>query len=145
MLGSLARWLRLAGYDVWYDARAEDRELTRLSRLTGRVLLTRDRALASSRGIRVLYIQAQKVQEQLAQVLRAFPPQSESAIQPRCSRCNQPLVEVDKYEVEGLVPPFVWVNQQRFWRCPVCHNVYWRGSHWQHFSLCLREAARASV
>ena len=53
MLGSLARWLRLLGYDADYDNRRDDAELVRLARAENRVLLTRDQELAARRGYRL--------------------------------------------------------------------------------------------
>src|SRR5262245_58046319 len=46
MLGRLARWLRMAGYDTRYDPRVSDAELVRSAVEEGRTILTRDRALA---------------------------------------------------------------------------------------------------
>ncbi|MGI6210058.1 MAG: Mut7-C RNAse domain-containing protein, partial [Anaerolineae bacterium] len=71
MLGKLARWLRLAGYDTIYDAALDDRELARRARESGRILLTRDRELAGRRGVRAYLVQSEQVQEQLEEVLRA--------------------------------------------------------------------------
>ncbi|MEN6310956.1 MAG: DUF5615 family PIN-like protein, partial [Acidobacteriota bacterium] len=45
MLGRLAKWLRVLGFDVLYFSRAEDRELVAIARRDGRVLLTRDTGL----------------------------------------------------------------------------------------------------
>lgn len=49
MLGSLGRWLRLMGYDTAIAQREPDAQLVRRALAEGRVILTRDRALALSR------------------------------------------------------------------------------------------------
>ena len=41
MLGTLAKWLRILGYDTEYDACLNDNKLVRLARGEGRILLTR--------------------------------------------------------------------------------------------------------
>ena len=46
MLGTLAKWLRILGYDAFFDPALDDHQLVRLARAELRVLLTRDRALA---------------------------------------------------------------------------------------------------
>ncbi len=46
MLGSLARWLRLMGYDTAYPEPGPDRDLIDRARKEGRILLTRDKELA---------------------------------------------------------------------------------------------------
>lgn len=140
MLGRLARWLRLAGYDTWYDSKAPDDELARLARLTGRVLLTRDRELTRRRGLRSFLVEPDEVQEQLLTVVEAFPPPRGETACARCARCNALLAEVDKCEVEGLVPTYVWVNHERFRRCPGCGRVYWAGTHWGEIESVLAAA-----
>ncbi|MCK7525684.1 MAG: Mut7-C RNAse domain-containing protein [Ignavibacteriales bacterium] len=45
MLGRLAKWLRILGFDVLYFSKAEDPDLVAIARREGRVLLTRDTGL----------------------------------------------------------------------------------------------------
>ena len=45
MLGRLARWLRIAGFDTRHDPHVEDADLEALALEEGRAILTRDRAL----------------------------------------------------------------------------------------------------
>ena len=45
MLGRLAKWLRILGFDVLYFSKAEDPALVEIARRDGRVLLTRDTGL----------------------------------------------------------------------------------------------------
>ena len=130
MLGSLARWLRLLGYDADYDNRRDDAELVRLARAENRVLLTRDRELATRRGVQALFIVSQVLDEQLAQVTAAFPRAAESGLA-RCSVCNTILVPATPEELAGRLPAYVLHQYHDFRRCPGCDRVYWPGSHWQ--------------
>ena len=52
MLGSLARWLRILGYDTAYDNQIEDDEIIERCRQERRVALTRDRRLAQRSRLR---------------------------------------------------------------------------------------------
>ena len=45
MLGRLAHWLRLLGFDCAYERHAADEDLVRRGVEQGRIILTRDRAL----------------------------------------------------------------------------------------------------
>ncbi len=45
MLGRLARWLRLSGYDVIYTNEMEDGLILRISREEERIIPTRDKGL----------------------------------------------------------------------------------------------------
>ena len=139
MLGSLARWLRILGYDTDYANQRDDAELTRIARAESRVLLTRDRELAGRRGLKSLLIESQLLDEQLAQVTATFPPKA-GAHPGRCSVCNTVLVEATPEEVAHRVPRYVLKRHPPFRRCPGCDRIYWRGSHWRNMQSRLRKS-----
>ena len=140
MLGSLARWLRLMGYDTAYPEPGPDRDLIERARREGRILLTRDKELAA-RVPGAVQVRSDELEVQIREVggvlgLRLVDPLS------RCSLCNEVLIPVPPGEVKGLVPEAVRSRHQEFWRCPSCMRVYWQGSHWDkmverlnHFDL----------
>ncbi len=128
MLGRLARWLRLLGYDAAYENDANDLHLARRARAEGRVLLTRDRALAARRGLRTLLIASETLAEQVQQVQQALGPPPDAALS-RCSQCNVPLRLASREEVADLVPPYVLRTHEQFHLCPACGRVYWAGTH----------------
>jgi len=128
MLGSLARWLRLAGFDCEYSG-ADDRTLARRAEAEGRWLVTRDRGLAAV-GPRTLLVRAESLDDQLVEVLRRLelepPGDLESA---RCAACNGELATADRAEVVDRVPPYVAATATRFRVCRSCGRIYWPGSH----------------
>jgi uncharacterized protein with PIN domain len=144
MLGRLARWLRLLGYDTAYDNAATDAELARRARAEGSVLLTRDHELAARRGLRTLLIQSQEIEEQVRQVWEALGPPPDPALS-RCAVCNHALEPVALAEIADRVPPYVLRTQTEFHRCPGCGRVYWPGSHLRamrgHMDQFLKEEA----
>jgi hypothetical protein len=73
MLGSLAKRLRLLGFDVLYDHTLADNEVLRLALEQGRVILTRDTGLAARPLARNhVLIKSDHVDDQVQQVLDAF-------------------------------------------------------------------------
>jgi uncharacterized protein with PIN domain len=129
MLGRLATWLRLLGYDVLYFPDADDHDLARCARAEDRVLLTRDVELTRRRGVPCLLIESEHVNAQVRQVFRVFKLSAREAFS-RCAECNQRLDRVTKESVREAVPPYVFHKQERFRRCAQCGRVYWRGTHW---------------
>ncbi len=129
MLGRLATWLRLLGYDTAFLPQADDPELARRARAEDRILLTRDVELTRRRGVRSILIASEQVEEQLQQLARELHLTARMAFS-RCAVCNVPLEQVTKSAVKGSVPPYVFQTQTQFRRCPQCHRVYWRGTHW---------------
>ncbi len=129
MLGKLARWLRLLGFDVEY-AQLDDAALAARARAEGRLLLTRDHALAARRGLRVLLITSEVLEEQVAQVLETVGLPASDAV-PRCMVCNVPLEVLSRAEAALHVPPYVARTQTRFRRCPRCGRITWPATHWE--------------
>ena len=132
MLGRLARWLRLLGWDAPLLTRPPLRPAPE------EVLLTRRRRLAGRPG--VLLVEGDKVAEQLAQVVGELGLEVRPRrIFTRCLDCNRPVEPVDREEVMGLVPDHTLHTAPSFTRCPACGRVFWPGSHGQRARRLLAE------
>lgn len=130
MLGRLARWLRLLGFDTIYYPDISDRRLIRVAKEQERLLLTRDTRLIMIKGIKdYLLIRANDPFQQLLEVIHAlnlkdFLPLS------RCVICNGQLSNIpDKKEIRDSVPDFVFHNFHNFLRCNDCGKIFWEGTH----------------
>ncbi len=144
MLGRLAKWLRILGYDTAYDSAADDHELVRRARAEGRILLTRDTGLARRKGVQALLIHSQNVEEQVRQVLEDLNLTPENAFS-RCPICNLLLEELDPSVAKTRVPPYVHATHAKFRTCPRCRRVYWRGTHWARMQAQLDNLNENSV
>jgi uncharacterized protein with PIN domain len=130
MLGRLARWLRLLGFDCSYRADIPDAELVEHAWRDGRVILTRDRRLLEEWRVSGIHlVRAEHTGEQLREVLRAFELLDGVRLFSRCSACNRLLEETSRQAARGRAPRRVLEAEERFWECPECKRVYWRGSH----------------
>ncbi len=139
MLGRLARWLRVLGYDTLYFTDMDDDTLAERARAEDRILLTRDVELARRRRLRVVLLDDDQTEAQLREVVRRLHLSTDEAFS-RCINCNLPLVEFSLDEARELVPPYVFATHDRFRRCPNCGKVYWRGTHWAHMREILESA-----
>jgi uncharacterized protein with PIN domain len=128
MLGRLARWLRLMGYDTLYWRDGSDAELAEMARVQDRLLITRDRQLAGRRGVRALLVTSEMLDQQLAEVRAGLGvgPRPFS----RCAVCNGLLQELTREAARPLVPAYVWCMQVEFRQCAGCGRVFWKGTHW---------------
>ena len=132
MLGTLARWLRIAGYDVIYFRGLDDDLLLKKTKESARVMLTRDWELyqrSLKLSLRSIYFESEEVVAQLTHLKRQLSLKL-VASNSRCPRCNGLLVETPKSDVEGLVPAESFNTFEEFWVCGDCSRVYWKGSHW---------------
>jgi uncharacterized protein with PIN domain len=128
MLGKLATYLRMCGYDTAYalDRGLEaDERLLELAREEDRLLVTRDSALASrADGLRISSLDVTDQLRELATAGFALDL-SEPA---RCAECNGELVAVN--ETEGTPEYAPEPTEMPVWRCPDCGQYFWKGSHW---------------
>ncbi|UCE92066.1 MAG: Mut7-C RNAse domain-containing protein [Methanobacteriota archaeon] len=127
MLGSLARWLRMLGYDTAYEKDMRDETIISMAASENRHIITRDRELAKQPGS--LMVESDDLEAQIKCVAERFQLTfDEKAI--RCSACNGPLADLPKEEAAGVVPEGALESNEAFWRCSSCGKVYWKGSHW---------------
>ncbi len=132
MLGKLAKRLRLMGYDTYYDPKADDREILRISKEEDRVIVTRDTQMAKIRGAKIILISSTDLAIQLKEISRL------AKIRPgggrsfsRCPECNTPVKDISREEAKNIVPKFVHETQDKFSYCPTCKKAYWKGTHYQ--------------
>lgn len=140
MLGKLAKWLRVLGYDAVYLRGALDEEI-RAGLLEGRIFLTRDRrALPWRNQGRVYMVSSNDPKEQLRDVIKGLSlPVLEELHFSRCITCNCPLRSVSRENVRENVPEYIWQNHDRFRRCDHCEKIYWSGTHLQKMRQHLGE------
>ncbi|MEO2151513.1 MAG: Mut7-C RNAse domain-containing protein [Thermococcus sp.] len=134
MLGRLARWLRLYGYDTLYGIEDDD-EIIEVARKEGRVILTKDVALAERAerlGVNVFLLRSNSLEGQVEELKHLgvqfgelFPANA------RCPKCNGPIRAVPKEAVKGKVPPRVYENYNEFYVCQNCGQIYWPGKQWR--------------
>jgi len=127
MLGSLARWLRMLGYDSRYDNNLTDEQLLEATKSEGRVLLTRDRELAGKGG--GFFLATTDLDGQLSAVSERFSL-TYGADRMRCSVCNGKLAVIDERRAKELVPAKSFESAKEYWICESCGKVYWDGTHW---------------
>ncbi len=143
-VGRLARWLRVMGYDTLFFRKGDDNDLIRIALKQDRVLVTRDSGFAPrwvvKQGImKVVQIRDDQLDGQLKQLIQDLELDSDREFS-LCVECNQPLIPVDREQLEARVPPFVFQHQQNFMECPVCERVYWHGTHWARMTERLKRA-----
>lgn len=130
MLGRLAKWLRILGYDAAYPAPADDAELLHRAHAERRILLTRDRALAARpANVPIVLIVSPHLQEQLAQLVRELHLEIGDKVLSRCLVCNHEIESISKEDAAGHVPDFIYRTHHTFHRCPLCGRIYWHGTH----------------
>jgi uncharacterized protein len=140
MLGSLARWLRILGFDTAYDPAIPDSELARRGLVEGRHILTLDRSFPEEwRVAHCTILTQEEVEAQLREVLERFNLKEGIRLFSRCGVCNTLLEPLSRDEARGRAPSRVLEVYDHFASCPGCGRTYWEGSHTRRMRDRLRE------
>ena len=135
MLGKLATYLRMCGYDTLYaldDDLEADAAIRQRAQASGRTLVTRDRDLAASTADALLLTE-REIEDQLAELQAAGVAIDLPSEPDRCSVCNG---RVDA--VEGERPDHA-PDGVRVWQCRACGQFFWKGSHWEQVQETIDE------
>ncbi len=139
-LGSLAKWLRFCGFDATLVRLDPDKPGNWPPPRPETHLLTRQAACQRLKRPDVLILAASEPDGQLTEVMRRLGL-SAADLKPlsRCRHCNAPLAPLDRDLAQGRVPEHVFLHHHRFFECPLCHRIYWPGSHLKGISGTLRD------
>ena len=134
MLGSVARKLRIFGFDTLYIAHAHDDEILKMGIEHGRVILTADKELFKrvvKAGVRGVLVSGAGDFEDLVHILSKSGITSVDldGIGSRCSVCNGLLEQKKPEQVKDGVPGKIAELHREFYQCMACGKVYWEGSH----------------
>jgi len=130
-LGKLARYLRVGGYDTFFEKDIDNSRLIRISLDDRRFILTRDHRLIERRLVRYYFLIEQDLwPDQLKAVFGHFGiGYLRSGMFSRCLEDNALIVPADKEAVRDLIFPFTYEHHSDFRQCPACCRVYWSGTH----------------
>ena len=139
MVGKLATYLRMCGYDTAYaqeEGLEADDAIRERAESTDRTLVTRDQDLAASTDGAIL-IETREIEAQLTE-LQSYGVHIELPTVPkRCSICNGRITDVSEAEHPEHSPDAV----DNVWRCRVCEQYFWKGSHWEQVQEVVRSVS----
>ena len=144
-LGSLARYLRLLGFDTIWERDLSDEAIVQTAVDEKRIILTRDKGiLKNGRVTHGYWLRATDPKLQLEEVIRAIDLADDVSPYTRCMECNGELESVKRSEAARSVPLQVFLVYRDFKRCTSCHGVYWRGSHVRRLDKIVERAKNAT-
>ena len=129
-LGTLARYLRLLGFDTIWQRDLDDEIIIDTASDEQRIILTRDKGiLRNGRVTRGYWLRATDPDAQIDEVVRALDLSGSLRPYTRCMECNGALESIGRLQAARAVPLQVFLVYRDFSRCSACARVYWRGSH----------------
>ncbi len=144
-LGSLARYLRLLGFDTTWERDLADDAIIEIAAREGRIILTRDKGiLKNGRVTHGYWLRSTETMQQVEEVIRSLHLARRLSPYTRCMECNEDLESIRRRDAVGSVPLQVFIVYREFKRCTNCRRVYWRGSHLRRLDRVIELARRAS-
>ena len=140
-LGSLARNLRLLGFDTTWERDLTDEEIVDIALNEHRIILTRDKGiLKNCRVTHGYWLRNTDPLRQLDEVVRAIDLGRDIRPYTRCMECNGEVQPVARSAVVHSVPLQVFLVYRDFKQCQRCHRVYWKGSHLRRLDKTIERA-----
>lgn len=131
-LGTLAKYLRLLGFDTFYRNNLEDSEIIDLSVTGQRIILTRDLfILKNGKVTHGYFVRETNPKKQILEIIRRFDLNDQFNPFTRCLECNGIISAVAKSEIEMDIRENTRKAFQEFYQCRICKKVYWKGSHYE--------------
>ena len=131
MLGSVARKLRIFGFDTAYLAHTDDDQVLKAGVEQGMIILTADKEFFKrivKHGADGILVDGSDELADLAHILGKLQITAVAIeLGSRCASCNGMLEGRTIGQVE--VPAAVTRRYREFYQCTICGKVYWEGGH----------------
>ena len=145
-LGTLARHLRLLGFDTTWSRTLADETIIEMARAEERIILTRDKGILRHGSVTHGYwVRETNPLRQLDEVVRALDLAGSLEPYTRCMECNGLVRSIRRREAARRVPLQVFLVFRDFTRCEDCGRVYWRGSHERRLAAIVARARSAGT
>ncbi|MEW5843050.1 MAG: Mut7-C RNAse domain-containing protein [Bacteroidota bacterium] len=139
-LGTLARYMRMVGFDTKYENTFSDEEIIQLSLKEKRTILTRDLGIFKNGKVtRGYFVRNTNPKKQIEEIIRRFDMKNKIKEFTRCIDCNSLLQKIDKKKIIDRLPPKVKSIYSQYYICKECDKVYWQGSHYEKMKLLVDE------
>ncbi|HUI92088.1 MAG TPA: Mut7-C RNAse domain-containing protein [Chitinivibrionales bacterium] len=142
-LGTLARLLRLAGFDTLYRNDYGDELIVEIALAENRCILTRDRGILKRKAVTHGYcLRSTDPEQQIREVLGRFDLYSSMKPFTLCIECGGAISRVDKASVASALPEKTRECYDEFFQCGRCGKVFWQGSHFPNLQKTINALMR---
>jgi uncharacterized protein len=133
MFGTVARKLRILGFDTYYSSCLRDDDVIRMGLEQRRTVITGDRELffrSVNKKIPAVLLHSGNDLQNIGNILKSHSKMLKfNQSLARCPRCNGILTKSPKEKIKEKVKDKVYSNYEIFYECKECSNVYWMGTH----------------
>jgi uncharacterized protein with PIN domain/sulfur carrier protein ThiS len=129
-LGDIVKYMRVLGFNVFFDPLLTPREIIGISNTENRIILTRSRKLLKFKEVsHGIFLRPGTIPEQIRRIIEYLDIKDNIVLFSRCLLCNTPLKSVSKEKILNKIPPRTKECCDEYVCCPSCDKIYWKGTH----------------
>lgn len=131
-LGRLCKYLRMLGFDTSYLNNYTPQQIIEISNLEKRVILSKNIQLTRHKEVtRAYWVRSAEPKEQLKDLIFGLDILKLAQPLTRCLNCNSELKIIKKEAIINRLEERTAKYYTEFFRCPLCDQIYWKGSHYE--------------
>ena len=139
-LGDIVKYMRILGLDLYYDPLLSTREIVEISKRENRIILTKSRKLLKFKEVsHGIFIRPGTTEEQIRRIIDYLDIKDNIKPFSRCIRCNTLLNIVAKEKILDRIPPKTKEFCNEYVQCHSCDKIYWKGTHFIHMKMVVRQ------
>lgn len=131
-LGRLCKYLRMLGFDTSYSNDYTQEQILGISKSERRIILSRSLQRIRNKELTHAYwVRSADPPEQLKDLVYGLDLLKWTNPLTRCLNCNNLLESIEKEKVIDRLEERTAKYYTEFFRCSVCDQIYWKGSHYE--------------
>jgi len=139
-LGDIVKYMRVLGFDCFYDPLLTPREIIKISNTESRIILTRSKKLLKFKGVtHGIFLRPGTTPEQIRRIIDYLDIKNDIKPFSRCLVCNTRLKSVSKEKILNRIPPKTKEFRDEYVQCPSCDKIYWKGTHFVNMKKVVRQ------
>lgn len=145
-LGNIAKYMRVLGFDLFFDPRLSPREIIEISKRDHRIILTESRKLLKFKDVsHGIFLRPGTTAQKIKRIIDYLDIKDKVDPFTRCLRCNSLLEAVAKEKILDRIPPKAKAYCDRFVLCRTCDKIYWKGTHCTHMQKVVDQILEPKV
>ncbi len=139
-LGNIVKYMRILGFDLYYDPLLSTREIIEISKKENRVILSKSKKLLKFKDVsHGIFIRPGTSTEQIRRLIDYLDIKDNIKPFSRCLRCNALLKSVAKEKILDRIPPKTKEFCDEYVQCQSCDKIYWKGTHFINMKKIVRQ------
>jgi hypothetical protein len=139
-LGNIVKYMRILGFDLYYDPLLSTREIIEISKKENRIILSKSKKLLKFKDVsHGIFIRPGTSIEQIRRLIDYLDIKDNIKPFSRCLRCNALLKSVAKEKILDRIPPKTKEFCDEYVQCQSCDKIYWKGTHFINMKKIVRK------